>query len=124
MVSIAQVRGAAPYISIKLGRSLTDWAVGRGGRLGASAKCAGSRAGSGCARKPASPESQGRDAVTCTWRQSTERRRYQVSAARMNAGSAEAALQGVMLAEGSLQRAQRFVARQALDGDELASTQV
>src|SRR5271169_2495999 len=35
-----------------------------------------------CAGKLASPEIEGRDAVTCTWRQSTGRCRYQVSAAR------------------------------------------
>src|SRR6516225_6180022 len=35
-----------------------------------------------CAGKLASPESGGRDAVTCTWRPSTGRCRYQVSAAR------------------------------------------
>jgi hypothetical protein len=32
--------------------------------------------------KPASPESEGRNVVTCTWRRSTERCRCQVSAAR------------------------------------------
>src|SRR6516162_1844298 len=37
---------------------------------------------------------------------------------RQHPGGTEAALQGVMLAEGDLQRAQHFVARQALDGDD------